>query len=390
MIATGVFAFETHNLGDEMQSFAVLGHVDRVHAFLDRDRLPDYAGPPVACVFNSWFLIGEDWRPPAPPIQAIWHGFSAGREELVQGAWLEYLKAHEPIGCRDRYSTELLRRSGVEARWTGCLTLFMGRAMTIRPRKRRGVVFFDVPREAEAHIPPEIVQRAVRLSAFPSPGILDNPLARWAATARHAEILARAELVVTRRLHVALPAISFNTPVVVIPDPAIGNARRRFAGFEELAPTVFLDNIDPGLRHIDWHKVPPAVIPADLETQYSEFCKKLKTSGLSGEISPPYSTLNDITRPHQWINNVGSIVRPGQVRLRLGVRCFSLEVRLWTDRAIALELQGFPGLAKFDFAVEILPFGDSVWQSWGKLRELVIDMRQDGCADSDCDLYRLG
>ena len=311
MAATGIFTFETHNLGDEMQSFAVLGHVDRVNTFLNRDRLPDYAGPPVACVFNSWFLIGEDWRPPAPPIQPIWHGFSAGREELVQGAWLEYLKAHEPIGCRDRYSTELLRRSGVEARWAGCLTLFMGRAMTLRPRNRRGVIFFDVPHEAEAHIPREIVQRAVRLSAFPSPGILDNPLARWAATARHAEILAGAELVVTRRLHVALPAISFNTPVVVVPDPEIGNARRRFSGYEGIVPTVFLDNIDPGLRHIDWHNVPPAEIPAELEYQYSEFCRKLKSSGLSGELSPSYSTLNDLTRSRQWISNLGRIAPPG-------------------------------------------------------------------------------
>ena len=52
----GLFTFATRNLGDEMQSFAVLSHVDRVQTFVDRDALPEHqSGNDKACVFNSWF-----------------------------------------------------------------------------------------------------------------------------------------------------------------------------------------------------------------------------------------------------------------------------------------------------------------------------------------------
>jgi hypothetical protein len=377
MTEAGVFTFSTGNLGDEMQSLAVLAHLDRVQVWMDRDHLADFqAETDTACVFNCWFLIGNDYRRPAARVQPIWHGF-AGWKESLQGEWLPYLKEqslfHGPIGCRDLYTTELLAEAGVNAQWTGCLTLFLGRAWPRPARERQGIYFVDVPPEVERFIPAEIVRRARRLSSFPAPSILQQPLERWAAAARLAALAAHAELVVTRRLHVALPAASFGTPVVAIPDPGISFARRRFAGFETIIPMVFLDEAESGLKKLDWFNLPPARIPRQLEKQYLFLGDDLRARKLAGGPPGANSPLEVCGSPIQRLRNATQIPIPGRVRLRLKERIFELTVRGWSDRWVEVALPGFPGLSKIDFTVEVCPRETEDWIAWGRLRELAAE-----------------
>ena len=42
MARTGVFAFDSNNLGDAMQSLSVLSHLASVDTFVDRDRMADF------------------------------------------------------------------------------------------------------------------------------------------------------------------------------------------------------------------------------------------------------------------------------------------------------------------------------------------------------------
>ena len=367
----GVFAFATRNLGDEMQSFAVLSHVDRVQTFVDRDALPGFrADAHTACVFNSWFMQGDDFRRPSAHIEPVWHGFAAGRPQVTSGEWLSYLREQPRVGCRDLYTTRLLSDAGVNAYWSGCLTLFLGEALNVPATDRRGVIFVDVPREAERVIPREIVDGAVRLSTFPAPDIINKPLERWASLGRMADLLARAELVVTRRLHVALPAASFGTPVVVFPDGAISQARRRFSGYESILPIVYLDELDTAAARIDWTNVRPAVIPRELLGAYKDFRVALRARGLATGSARPTS-LDDIHVHQQRLTNVSRLSTPVRIRLRLGDRRFELEVTHWTKEHVHVALSGFPGLSKFDFVVEVLPSADGRWISWGDLRDLV-------------------
>jgi hypothetical protein len=368
----GVFTFTTRNLGDEMQSFAALAHLDRVQAFVDRDRLPAFTAPAdTACVFNSWFMQGDDFRPPADRIRPVWHGFAAGRPQLTSGAWLEYLRLQPPIGCRDLFTTRLLGDAGLPAYWSGCLTLFLGAALQLPAVERSGVVFVDVPRAAESVIPREIVARAERLSTFPAPSIIDKPLERWATLGRLVRILARAELVVTRRLHVALPAASLGTPVVVFPDGAISQARRRFSGYESILPIVFLDGLESGARRIDWANVPPAAIPRALADAHAAFRDTLASRGLASAPPAP-SVLDEIGRREQRLVNVAGSDAPGRISLTLNAQRFELDVALWTDRSVRVVLGGFPGLSKFDFVVEAQDASGAPWVRWGLLRDLVV------------------
>lgn len=53
-----------------------------------------------------------------------------------------YLKENEPIGCRDRYTLNLLRQRGIESWFTGCLTLTLGEKYT-SVEKKENVYFVD-------------------------------------------------------------------------------------------------------------------------------------------------------------------------------------------------------------------------------------------------------
>jgi hypothetical protein len=368
---TGLFAFTTHNIGDDMQMLAVLAHLPRVDTFLDRDRLADVDSPDdVACVFNSWFLIGNDWRRPSPRVRPLWHGFCAGRPEIVEGEWLEYLREQAPVGCRDLHTAELLSNAGVSTIWTGCLTLFLGAALACpRPAERDGVLFVDLPAAAESWIPPEIAERATHVSTFPPPAMLNDPFARFAAAARLLRRMASAELVVTRRLHVALPAVSLGTPVVAIPDPQISCARQRFAGFDRIVPTVYLDEAHR-LRDIDWNHVPEAHIPQAICASYELF--RATIARHMGFGAAPTRSVLDTPGDRQPIVNVDGTVRPAELRLRLGERTFPLPVHDWCTTSANVTLQGFPGLSAFALEVEVRHHGHESWGSWGRLADLVI------------------
>lgn len=367
----GVFTFDSRNLGDEMQSFAVLAHLDRVQTFVDRDRLPEFAAERnTACVFNSWFLQGDDFRRPSDRIDPVWHGFAAGRPQVTSGEWLAYLREQPRVGCRDLFTTRLLQEAGIDAHWSGCLTLFLGAALTVPARDRRGVVFVDVPPAAERVIPRALVERAERLSTFPGEEIIGKPLERWAALARLAARLAEAELVVTRRLHVALPAASFGTPVVVFADGAISQARRRFSGYDAVLPVVLLEELETRGREIDWTNVPLAAIPREVTDSYAAFTDTLRLYGLSGS-KRVETALDDVRRHEQRLTNVGG--KPQRVSLRLNDRRFELETRGWTSHYVDVRLSGFPGLSKFDFHVEAQQDATGPWLPWGSLRELVVD-----------------
>jgi hypothetical protein len=295
--------------------------------------------------------------------------------ELFDSAWRDYLAEGAPIGCRDRQTTDILLDAGVDAFWSGCLTLFLGDALRATPGDREGILFVDVPPAAEDLMPSEIVERATRLSTYPPPGLIDRPLERWAMVARLVDRLARATLVVTRRLHVALPAASVGTPVVAIPDAEVSFARRRFSGIETFIPTVFLDRAASDLKRIDWHNVPSPQVPGQLRAHREALCTTLRDRGLAGGARSTTS-LDDLRRSSHLLVNTVRMARPGRIRLTLKDRSFELAVRCWSDRYIDVSLGGFPGLSKLAFDVHVQAAVGGDWIQAGALRDLVVN--EDG------------
>lgn len=280
------YAYST-NLGDEIQTLAATQFLPRVDVLIERDRLHWYRNcPPVFVIFNGWFTHQPSWPPP-DSISPLFVAFHAAMPELlVNKELVSYFKRHEPIGCRSMATLEAFRRIGVDAYFSGCLTLTIQREWVARTNQIYAV---DVDPSLYANlVPGDIKERIVHVShEFPPPAANLLTKATWNFAylglrgvykwdggslvrgagerlngLRHSfrvskarELLtlySSAKLVITSRLHCALPCLALGTPVVLLrrgieSDP-------RFAGLRELVRF----HSDPSRPiKIDWHDPEP-------------------------------------------------------------------------------------------------------------------------------------
>ena len=117
------------NIGDYMQSIAARQFAGDDAVLVERERLASYDGEPVRCIMNAWFMWHVDQFPPAPAIKPLFVSFHV-RPAIEDGFFTErtteYLKSHSPVGCRSTDAVEMLKRHGIDAEFTSCLTLTLG------------------------------------------------------------------------------------------------------------------------------------------------------------------------------------------------------------------------------------------------------------------------
>lgn len=245
-----IFGFSTPNLGDDVQALAAALVLPQVDAYVNRDRLDRVSLPqPHHAIMNSWFAVKRYRATPSASVIPYYFGQCVGRPELLNDAWLAEWRKHQPIGVRDLHSVSLLCDHGIEAHFTGCLTMWMGRFIE-QPTRRNGVVFLDVPEAMEAFIPEDVRAGAERITNETPKG--GDQLARFRQCAMVLDRLRTAEMVVTRRLHAALPCVGFRTPVTVYLEGNEKN-RRRFSGSDQIVPVIYHDGKKP-IGGPDWIK----------------------------------------------------------------------------------------------------------------------------------------
>jgi hypothetical protein len=206
---------------------------------------------------------------------------------LVNKTFVDYFKRHEPIGCRSLATLEAFRRIGVDAYFSGCLTLTIERQAVERTDQIYAV---DVDPGLFAKLVPGDIQKRVQhvTHEFPPPDATLLTKAKWDSAylglrgiykwdwgrsllrgagerlnaVRHSvrlskarELLTRyssAKLVITSRLHCALPCLALGTPVVLL-RPGV-ESDPRFAGLRELL-RFHSDPLRP--IKIDWQDPEP-------------------------------------------------------------------------------------------------------------------------------------
>lgn len=177
------------------------------------------------------------------------------------------LKSLEPIGARDEKTRNYLRDNGIESYLTGCFTLCFPRRVAT-PSKSK-VFLIDIPQELESFIPEAIKQNgekithAIPIREYP---ISKNESLRLDDEAR--KLLDRykneATLVVTGRLHAALPCIAMGIPVIL----ACKNMDFRFEWVEKL-----IRPYQQGEYHlIDWS--PSSIDIEDVKNKMLAYFKK--------------------------------------------------------------------------------------------------------------------
>lgn len=122
-----------------------------------------------------------------------------------------YLRRFEPIGCRDYHTVKLLRNNNIMSYLNGCMTITLPRAKELKGDK---IYFVDVPSRYYQYIPENIRDGAIKLT-----NVLDdceNP--EDEIRNRLSEYINNASMIVTTRLHCALPCIAMGIPVVFMKD----------------------------------------------------------------------------------------------------------------------------------------------------------------------------
>lgn len=238
----GLLCYESsYNLGDEVQSIAANQYLPRVDALLDRDTHNTYLvsdsksnSRNIKIITNGWF-DGIYSKFPFPdyidPLFISFHinetdhsldpKYSYLNKNRIEfrslASHVDYLKKYEPIGCRDLHTVRMLQNNGIDAYFSGCLTLTLQNRFTTRNEEILVVDSHILCKQTyEKIVPADIRKKAIYLVQAISYKSNHNNKMKLAQT--FLDRLAQAKLVITSRLHTLLPCLAFKTPVIFIND----------------------------------------------------------------------------------------------------------------------------------------------------------------------------
>lgn len=275
------------NIGDYIQALASSQFLPRVDGFIQREELKDYDGEECKMIMNGWYMHNPEQWPPSKKIHPLYvavHFNTLAKEKLFSKQSIDYIKQYEPIGCRDTYTRDLLLEKGVNAYFSGCMTLTLGyryksdirenkcyfvdpyfvthwgvssiiynfiylifhwKAITIISKKypgdkkglRKKMILTTFYREYKRFFTKDTLLNAEYICQQ-SRYYKDNFSSdeeRLKEAEKLVEKYAKARLVVTSRIHCALPCLGLETPVIYTEDTNQSEASAcRFGGLREL------------------------------------------------------------------------------------------------------------------------------------------------------------
>ena len=238
------------NVGDNIQSLAAKQFLPRVDVFLNREKLADYKGPKLKLIMNGWFTHNiHNWVPSddIEPLFVSFHMNNTAAPFMLSDKGIAYLKKQEPIGCRDQFTADTLKSKGIEAYFSGCLTLTLDNytvddslrddniyivdPLYSYPRPEK--VFYNTKhaikniingkafqlRKKQKHLKNFISQELLNTAHFINQEPPSNKYSEDEKFKMAEDLLnkyARAKLVITSRIHCALPCLALGTPVIFV------------------------------------------------------------------------------------------------------------------------------------------------------------------------------
>lgn len=273
------------NIGDYTQSLAASFFLTKFpEVFIERDEISSYNGDEVLLIMNGWFMVHPKNYPPSDCIHPIFishHINVLAQKEFSKKAVIEYYKKFQPIGCRDYSTKEFLEKHGVDCYYSGCLTLTLSHFLEksaptneiifidprfpkekgmrrwknnfillfskfgvinqIRKRYRKSLSFRSWKKTLEFYkcyskvFSDDVLCSATYLKNFIPKKDFQTEVEILEYAKNYVKRLSSAKMVVTTRIHAALPALSFDVPVLLAERPEDDEISTcRFRGIYEL------------------------------------------------------------------------------------------------------------------------------------------------------------
>ena len=210
-----VLSLETSsNIGNEIQSVAGEMLLPKVDMKIPITEMSIYQGEQALLVMNT-FISERAAFPPSPCITpfyiALYIG-SAAQQKCATTECIEHFKQHQPIGCRDKGTMQFLQGLGIEAYYSGCLTL----TMPLRETPGLHSYAVDYPRRNK-YCRGQMYAKRYCISVSHKHNF--DPLGHQVTFQMARNLLKRyqaAKQIYTSRLHCALPCAAMGIPVTFL------------------------------------------------------------------------------------------------------------------------------------------------------------------------------
>lgn len=277
------------NIGDYIQSIAAAQFIKKADVYIEREHLHEYSGEKVKLIMNGWFThFPENW-PPSNDIDPLFVSFHIAPRKanaLLTPENIKYLKEHAPIGCRDKETETLLKSKDIPAYFSGCLTLTLGKSYVnndkngkyyfVDPYFKMSKNFFSllsvslllvfkfrIIRKLSVKMKKSTslknliktsffhktyaryFEKSFLLNAEYEPhAVLETELGNEDDKFKYAHNLltkySKASVVITSRIHCALPCLGMDTPVIFVTDVDNKISKGRFGGLLELFNNIIV------------------------------------------------------------------------------------------------------------------------------------------------------
>lgn len=261
----GFISYSTTNIGDDIQAIAAKRFLPKDAIPIDRDFISEFNHrKKINTVVNGFYMHTEklwwcnknpapakSW-PPSNSIQPFFISFHLARQFMPLAfteEGLKYFRTHQPIGCRDYDTCVALRERGIKAYFSGCITLTLENPYN----KREDVIYVvDLPQQYVDYVRKKARCRVEFVGHAVPKEIQYNVQERLKYAEKLLEKYRRAKCVVTSKLHVSMPCLAFETPVLLV-----GKLNERFYGLRELVRNCTEDELLKGQYDFDFNNPTP-------------------------------------------------------------------------------------------------------------------------------------
>ncbi len=236
-IKYGLLKYSTDNVGDNVQGIAARRFLPQVDYYFERDNMDatkTQPGEAVKVIINGWWGDGpENWPPLDQNLDVL--PISMYVEDRIQDEFkkprsIQLLNFNGPVGARSRGTEKFLKNNGVDAYFSGCLTLTL--IPDSRVKKQDYILAVDVSDEVYQKMREQTDRRIIRFDVMRH--VTEDVQEQYRMAEYYLYLYQSAHCVVTTRLHAMLPSIALGTPVLFIND-ILDDDDVRFSGLSNLA-----------------------------------------------------------------------------------------------------------------------------------------------------------
>lgn len=231
---SALYTYSTPNIGDDFQSYVMAGIAGQPDLWVDRDQAAKYDDQECKLIANAY--MAAEAFPISPLIEPHFVAIHlGGMEKPIDAAKLEFLTRNAaeagPIGCRDMDTYRYLERLRLPCYFAGCPTVLCEPVLGLEAEDF--ILFADVDplmfgrlnRQQEVRW---ITQRVA----------IGERAARQSLCRQRHHLYTSARLVVTSKIHVALPCLGIGKPVIFVRQNIVSSGRLSALpeGFKTYAP----------------------------------------------------------------------------------------------------------------------------------------------------------